>query len=324
MSAIRMSLLSQQLILVYSSININVSYSLTEWMGLGFSYIGSGQLKWRLFIGLQLVCAAIMLTGSIWMPESPRWLVTKGRHEEALTVLERLHGSHVTSESDDDEVPFYRREFNQIEAQIRLEQENPQLGIVAILKRPSYRRRLFIILFFFMFQQLTAIIPLQNYQVILYQSLGISGKIPLVLVGVWGTLGVIFACGGAYFFDTLGRRKSFFISMTGVIIGSIMLVAFWARYEKTGNTDKTLGDLALWSMFVYLVGYAWILNSFGYAYTPEILVSFYNLRLYNHIFLLTITLAHGDPSNRIGSRFCYVERHHHHVGPSHAHRNCGN
>jgi len=119
-----------------------------------------------------------------------------------------------------------------------------------------------------------AIIPLQNYQVILYGSLGIEGKMPLVLVGVWGTLGVIFACGGAFFFDKIGRRKSFFISMTGVIVGSVMLVAFWARYEHGGNTNKTLGSLALWSMFVYLVGYAWILNSFGYAYTPEILVSF--------------------------------------------------
>ncbi|KAF2093541.1 MFS transporter [Rhizodiscina lignyota] len=253
------------------NININVSYSLTEWMGLGFSYIKSGQLKWRLFIGLQLLCAAIMLLGSIWMPESPRWLVVQQRHEEALRVLEKLHGTNSNESEDDEEVPFYRREFNQIEAQIRLEQENPQLGIISIMKRPSYRKRLLIILFFFMFQQLTAIIPLQNYQVILYQSLGISGKIPLVLVGVWGSLGVIFSCGGAFFFDKIGRRKSFFISMSGVLVGSIMLVAFWARYEHSGNTDKILGDLALWSMFVYLVGYAWILNSFGYAYTPEIL-----------------------------------------------------
>ena len=118
-----------------------------------------------------------------------------------------------------------------------------------------------------------AIIPLQNYQVILYGSLGIKGKIPLVLVGVWGTLGVIFACGGAYFFDKIGRRKSFFISMSGVLLGSVMLVIFWARYEASGNSVKVLGNLALWSMFVYLVGYAWILNSFGYAYAPEIMVS---------------------------------------------------
>ncbi|KAK5945215.1 hypothetical protein PMZ80_002419 [Knufia obscura] len=255
------------------NININVSYSLTEWMGLGFSYIGgsAGGLKWRLFIGLQLLCAVIMLVGSIWMPESPRWLVVQKRHDEALTVLSKLHGTEVHEADDSEEMPFYRREFEQIEAQIRLEQETPQFGLIAILKRPSYRKRLFLILFFFCFQQLTAIIPLQNYQVILYGSLGIEGKIPLVLVGVWGTLGVIFACGGAYFFDKLGRRKSFFISMSGVLLGSVMLVIFWARYEATGNSVKVLGNLALWSMFVYLVGYAWILNSFGYAYAPEIL-----------------------------------------------------
>ena len=58
---------------MFLSININISYALTEWMGLGFSYISGSELKWRLFIGLQLLCAAIMLIGSIWMPESPRW-----------------------------------------------------------------------------------------------------------------------------------------------------------------------------------------------------------------------------------------------------------
>jgi hypothetical protein len=127
-------------------------------MGLGFSYISGsdGQLKWRLFIGLQLLCAVLMIGGSFWMVESPRWLVVQKRHEEALDVLARLHGTEVNESEDNEEMPFYRREFNQIEAQIRLEQENPQWGIIAILKRPSYRKRLFIILFFFMFQQLTA------------------------------------------------------------------------------------------------------------------------------------------------------------------------
>jgi MFS family permease len=54
------------------NINVNLSYALTEWMGLGFSYINDGELKWRLFIGLQLLCAALMIGGSFWMPESPR------------------------------------------------------------------------------------------------------------------------------------------------------------------------------------------------------------------------------------------------------------
>jgi hypothetical protein len=58
----------------------------------------------------------------------------------------------------------------------------------------------------------------QSYQVTLYGCLDIKGKIPHLVVGVWGTLGVISACGGAYFFDKCGRRKRFFISITGLTI----------------------------------------------------------------------------------------------------------
>lgn len=52
---------------------------------------------------------------------------------------------------------------------------------------------------------------------------------------------------------------------------SILLCAFWATYENTGNTVKVWGDLAVWSMFCFLVGYAVIINSFSYTYIAEIL-----------------------------------------------------
>jgi hypothetical protein len=251
-------------------------------MGLGFSYIEGGELKWRIFLGIQLVCAIIMLVGSIWMPESPRWLVVKDRHDEALRVLERLHGDKsgaptpVTNEESDaavtDHVPFYRKEFNQIHAQILFERENPQLGLKAIFRNRSYRKRFLLILWFFVGQQLTAVIPLQNYQTILYRSLGITGRMSLILVGVWGTTALIVSCFAAYFFDIFGRRKNFFISLVTLTTGSVLLVAFWARYEASGNTNKTLGNLAIFSMFLFLAGYGWVMNAFGYTYTPEIMV----------------------------------------------------
>jgi MFS family permease len=94
---------------------------------------------------------------------------------------------------------------------------------------------------------------------------------PLILVGVWGTAGTIVSICGASLFDKIGRRKSFFISISGVLLGSIMLVTFWARFEAGGNTSKTLGSLAIFSMFVFLVGFGWIMNAFAYTYPPEIL-----------------------------------------------------
>ena len=187
----------------------------------------------------------------------------KDRYDEALSVLQRMH-------SDSKDPFFYQAEFHQIKAQIQLE-KSEQLGLGAIIKRPSYRRRLFLVLGFMVGQQCTAIIPLQNYQVFLYESLGITNKLILILVGVWGTLTVISTSIGSLLFDRLGRRKPFFFAMGIMLTASIMLTAFWATYAKTGDTVAIYGKLAIFSMFLFLVGYAFIMNSFAYAYIPEIL-----------------------------------------------------
>jgi hypothetical protein len=193
-----------------------------------------------------------MLIGSIWMPESPRWLVAKDRYEEALVTLKRMHGG------GGDET-FYLREYNQIKAQIELE-KSQHVGIKTIIQKPSYRMRLYIVLIWLVGQQTTGVIPLQNYQVIVYSTLGLSAKMPLILVGVWGTVGVLCSAPGAWFFDALGRRRAFFISMGIMLPASILLCAFWATYENTGNSVTVWGDLAVLAMFIFLVGYAVIIN----------------------------------------------------------------
>lgn len=158
------------------SFNVNAAYCLTEWLGLGFYFL-KGNANWRLLLGLQLVPGVAMLAASFWMPFSPRWvsgsssmnvhrtqayqilqLIMKGRHNEALVILKRMHKGVL----NDDE--FYLREFHQIKAQIALDNEE-RLGFGAILRKKSYRHRLVLILTFSLFCQLTGIIPLQNYQV---------------------------------------------------------------------------------------------------------------------------------------------------------------
>lgn len=78
------------------------------------------------------------------MPFSPRWLALKGRYEECCEVLRKMHGS---GQNDD----FYLQEYHQIKTQIELEKEE-QLGIKAVFRRPSYRKRLYLVatLAFFM------------------------------------------------------------------------------------------------------------------------------------------------------------------------------
>jgi MFS family permease len=57
--------------------------------------------RWRWMFGLSVPVAAMLTIGSLWLPESPRWLVMQCRFEEALASLERVRGesgSHVAAE----------------------------------------------------------------------------------------------------------------------------------------------------------------------------------------------------------------------------------
>ncbi len=83
-----------------------------------------------------------MLACSFLMPESPRYLVYVGRHDEALGVLKKMHGSEKTNDGHDD--TFYLREFHQIKAQIQLDKEE-RLGLAAIWRKPSYRKRFLLV-----------------------------------------------------------------------------------------------------------------------------------------------------------------------------------
>lgn len=56
--------------------------------------------------------------------------------------------------------------------------------------------------------RLSGVIVIQNYQVILYQQIGFSNVMSLVLTGIWGTVGMTSAALSALFFDSLGRRKT--------------------------------------------------------------------------------------------------------------------
>lgn len=66
-------------------------YNISAWVGFGCFFSSNLTFGWRGPIAFTTLPALLLLLGCIWVPESPRWLLMKGRTDEAWTILSRLH-----------------------------------------------------------------------------------------------------------------------------------------------------------------------------------------------------------------------------------------
>ena len=74
-----------------------------------------------------------MANADDYEPFSPRWLALRGRYDEFLEVLKKIHDNQ-------EDHTFYEKEFHQIRAQIQKEKEE-KVGIISIFTKKSYARR---------------------------------------------------------------------------------------------------------------------------------------------------------------------------------------
>lgn len=74
-----------------------------------------GELAFRLPLALQLIPPLFIITGSIFIPESPRWLMTRGKDKEAARILTKYHGG------GDRNHPVVKLEMHEFEESIELQ-----------------------------------------------------------------------------------------------------------------------------------------------------------------------------------------------------------
>jgi MFS family permease len=120
-------------------------YMLSSWVGFACYYAETTmpEFGWRFPLALQCLPPLILLIGSPGLPRSPRWLISKGKVDEARNVLRRLRQS-----KDDPNDLVAKEEFYQTKEQLHLEAEKLAATghsvWTAVWKIKSYRRRMLI------------------------------------------------------------------------------------------------------------------------------------------------------------------------------------
>ncbi|TBU21731.1 general substrate transporter [Dichomitus squalens] len=202
------------------AVGVMLSYFINLGVGL---HIKTGPNVWRIPFGLQLAPAGIMAFGLLTVKESPRWLASKGRIDEAITNLAYLRKQDV----DDEEV---RAEMAEIEAAIQEEREARKgLGLREAFFGKGNFIRFVIAVVIFILQQWGGQNSVNYYAPQIFTSIGYTGTSNSLLAsGIYGIVKVVATALFVFLLvDSLGRKLSLFISSMGMgilffIIGALL------------------------------------------------------------------------------------------------------
>jgi MFS family permease len=118
-----------------TGVAVACGYTAAALMGLAFSYTANPNVQWRTPLGLSLVPSTGLLVALYFAPESPRFLLLKGKPEEAWKIVSTLH-----YDSADENQEYVREEFFQMRTQLEFDRTLDSSWI-HMLRKPSYRKR---------------------------------------------------------------------------------------------------------------------------------------------------------------------------------------
>lgn len=216
-------------------------------------YAFAASQGWRWMFGLAVVPAAIFGAGMFFLPESPRWLLRKGRAETARAMLVRIRAK-----------PSVDDEFREIEMSVT---KAPESGHFSDLFAASLRPALVVGIGLAIFQQITGINTVIYYAPLIIQKAGISSASGAILAtaGI-GAVNVLMTILSMWLIDRAGRRPLLLIGIAGMAITLGLLgYVFRASQQSTG-----MAWIAVISMMAYVGSFAISLGPIFWLLISEI------------------------------------------------------
>ncbi|KAJ7797329.1 quinate permease [Mycena olivaceomarginata] len=214
--------------------------------------IPSSRKQWIVPMAVQLIPGGILLASSLVLLETPRWLRSKGRIEEAdknLSILRGLPEGH----------PYTVQENEMTDQQLAVEAQKTHGGSVAARLReiflPGIRNRLFMCFMLFLIQNATGINAINYYSPTVFQSIGIKGtNTGLFTTGIFGIVKNVATFIWLFFLvDRVGRRP---LLLFGALIAGLCMI-YVGGYIAIGKPAQNTNGITSGGISAVAFIYIW-------------------------------------------------------------------
>ncbi len=204
-------------------------------------------IGWRYMFGSGVIPSVIFLIMLIFVPESPRWLASKERWDEANVILTKINGKQKA-----------QQELSEIKETLNIEH-----GTFSEIFKPGIRKALLIGVVLCIFSQVTGINAIMYYAPEIFKSTGDATSSALMQTVLVGIINVLFTLVAIKYVDNWGRRALLLAGTAGM---AVCLTIVGAAF----HFDMAKGYLVLIAILAYIAFFAVSLGPLAFVVIAEI------------------------------------------------------
>lgn len=186
--------------------------------------------NWRWMLGLETLPAILYFFGLIFVPESPRWQIMKGREQEATVTFHKVVSQEET-----------RKQIRDVKESLRKDQKKEKTPIGELF-RPAMKLVLTIGIVVAVLQQITGINSVFFYAPMIFEQSGIGTDASFIQAILVGLTNLVFTVVAILFIDKLGRKPLLIAGMAGIAL-SMFLLAYGFNSATFTLTEESIQSL---------------------------------------------------------------------------------
>ncbi|WP_077154532.1 sugar porter family MFS transporter [Bacteroides bouchesdurhonensis] len=190
---------------------------------------------WRGMLGMETLPAILFFIIIFFIPESPRWLIVRGKEEKAINILERIYNS----------ISEAKCQLSETKSVLTSETKSEW----ALLMKPGILKAVIIGVCIAILGQFMGVNAVLYYGPSIFEDAGLSGGDSLfyqVLVGLVNTLTTVLAL---VIIDQVGRKNLVYYGVSGMILSLLLIGLYFLHGESLGISSLFLLVFFLFYVF---------------------------------------------------------------------------